>query len=291
MRLDDVVHVWRIPLGGVPPGDPDPECLLDAHERGRADRLGGTRLRRRYVRAHAATRLILGRYLGVAPHQVRWGRGEHGKPQLAGRPEVKVNLTHSADLALLAITTGREVGVDVENLARQDPGAARPVARLAARFYPPAEAARVGAARGLGRDWWYLRFWTRKEACVKAAGGRLVQGLAVHVDIAGGNGLCQPADADLPGPWVVQDVPLGDGNLAAVALTGTTGYRVVLRTWPGSGRLGLDQPLPDGDRHREGAVRRAQLGHDVADQALGTVLGDTEPAPDLPVAQPVGEQG
>jgi 4'-phosphopantetheinyl transferase len=258
MELDDVVHVWRIPLGGVPPGDPDPERLLDPHERRRADRLGDTELRRRYVHAHAATRLILAGYLGLAPMEIRWRRGEHGKPALAGQPLVKVNLTHSADLALLAVTTGRELGVDVEDLARPDPAAALPVTRLAARYYPPEEADRVSSARGPAQDWWYLRYWTRKEACVKAAGGRLVQGLPVPVQedrAAYGHALHCHGEAGLPGPWTVQDIPLGDRNLAAVAVTGTASYRVVVRTWLGSRRFRRDQVLADRDRHRERAVR------------------------------------
>ncbi|MFV2102037.1 4'-phosphopantetheinyl transferase family protein [Micromonospora sp. LOL_024] len=258
MGLDDVVHVWRIPLLGVPPGDPDPERLLDPGERRRADRLGDARLRRRYVHAHGTSRLILGGYLGLPPREVTWCRGQHGKPALAGRPEVKFNLSHSADLALLAITRSRETGVDVENLARQDPGAALPADRLAGRFYPPTEATRVGRARGPALDWWYLRLWTRKEACVKASGGRLVQGLPVRVGAgqpAHGYGLRCSGEAGMPGPWVVRDVSLGDGHVAAVALTGTTEYRVVVRTWLGLRRFGLDQPLPERDRHREGAVR------------------------------------
>ena len=258
MRLDGVVHVWRIPLGRPLAGDPDPAHLLDPHERRRADRLGDARVRRRYVHAHATSRLILGGYLGVPPEGVVWHRGRHGKPALLGRPETKVNLTHSADLALLAVTTGREVGVDVERLARPDPdGTPSPAGRLATRFYPPGAAARVGRARGPAQDWWYLRYWTRKEACVKASGGRLVQGLRVRV--AGsqpyGRGLRCRGGTGLPGPWVVRDLTLGDGHLASVALTGTADYRVVVRTWPGLRRFGLDQPFPQGDRHRERTVR------------------------------------
>ena len=80
----DVVEVWLIRtdlpdsvLAGLLP-------LLDDGERERADALIYPASRRRFIAAHGAFRVILGRRLGVPPASLRWQRGPHGKPELAG---------------------------------------------------------------------------------------------------------------------------------------------------------------------------------------------------------------
>ena len=53
---------------------------------------------------------------------LRFALGPHGKPALAhdgaDEGDLRFNLSHSGDLALVAVTAGREVGVDIER-ARQ----------------------------------------------------------------------------------------------------------------------------------------------------------------------------
>jgi 4'-phosphopantetheinyl transferase len=218
VSLQNVVHVWRIPLDSADPAGLLP--LLDARERRRAAGFVEAAHRRRFVLAHGVTRLILGGYLGVRPGELRWRLGRCGKPELVGAAaRLRVNLSHSADLALLAITEGREVGVDVERV-RDD----LPAAALAARYFTPEDAAPVRAAGGAERAWWFLRLWTRKEACVKASGGRLPHAIALP-------------SAGLAGAWTVRDLPLADGCVGAVALTGGDGYQVLTRAWPGARRF------------------------------------------------------
>lgn len=234
MSLADVVHVWRIPLEG------DPAALLpllDARERRRAARFVEAVHHRRFVRAHGVARLILGAYLDVRPEDVMWRMGDYGKPDLVTPgSRLRANLSHSADLALLAITERREVGVDVEQVRGDLPAGA-----LAARYFPPDEAARVLAASGAERVWWFLRLWTRKEACVKASGGRLPQAFGLPVGparaqpVSGGLGCT--GSGTLAGMWTVRDLPLAGGSVAAVALTGARDYQVLVRTWPGPRRF------------------------------------------------------
>jgi 4'-phosphopantetheinyl transferase len=220
----DVVEVWlvRTDLPGHVLADLLP--LLDDGERERARALAYPDSRRRFIAAHGAFRVILGRRLGVPPASLRWHLGPHGKPELA-MPGPRVSFSHSGDLAAVATAPGRRVGVDIQQLlARLD------VTRMAARFYPPQEAefvaSAVGPARQVAR---FTRLWARKEACVKVAGGRLLPGLeqviprsGVVADGAGGGGL--PGDACL-----VRDVRAPRGYRAAVAAEGTHAYDVIRR--------------------------------------------------------------
>ena len=233
----DTVHVWLIGTDLPEPVLARLAALLDDGERARADALDLSRHRRRFVAAHGATRLVLGELLGVPAGRVRWRRGRHGKPELAHPAGHRVNLSHSGDLAMLAVTGHREVGVDLQRLP-----AGVDATRMAARFYPPDEARWVLAAAGPAERACRFRvLWARKEACGKAAGGRLLQSLALPVQGAGPVAVRDP-DGGLPGAYLVRDLPAPPGFSAAVALEGTAPYRVVRHRWDGP-----SDPDPDPD--------------------------------------------
>jgi 4'-phosphopantetheinyl transferase len=233
----DRVEVWLIPaelpgallarLAG----------LLDATERRRLSEIVQDGERRRFLAAHGAARSILAPQAGVAAADLRWVAGVNGKPRLADVPPgLHVNLSHSGDLCLLAVA-GRPVGVDVQ----QVPSGLDPVG-MAARRYPAEEAAFVAAGADatarLGR---FVALWARKEACVKAAGGKLMQGMGLPV--AGGSPLrVALPGGPLPGPFVVTDLPVPDGYGAAVAVSGDGPYHVLCRAWPTSNCDGASMP-------------------------------------------------
>jgi 4'-phosphopantetheinyl transferase len=221
------VYVWLIRCRLPTPEVAALVRILDAEERLRAAALAAER-RRRFVVAHAATRAIIGEHLGVPPERLRWRRGPHGKPELTGEHTgVRVNLSHSGDLAAVALTARRAIGVDVQELRASDVG------RLAERFFPPAEARFVAAARGpAARTARFTQLWTRKEACVKVAGGRLMQGMLLRVRAPRRGGVLV-RDPALPEPCLVRDVPVPEGFRAAVALAGEEPFRITRWWWRG----------------------------------------------------------
>jgi 4'-phosphopantetheinyl transferase len=153
-----------------------------------------------------ALRRVLGLYLEEAPGEIEIARGAHGKPRLATEPErLGFNLSHSGELALVAVAEGREVGVDVERIK---PG--RDLVALAERALNPAEAATVRAASGDERTRLFHELWTRHEARLKCLG----VGLAAA---------SRPA-----APVAVENLPIDPGYAAAVAVTGAA---VPIRCW------------------------------------------------------------
>jgi 4'-phosphopantetheinyl transferase len=194
--------------------------LLDDGERERARALRDPASRRRFIAAHGAYRVILGRGLGVPPASLRWQRGPHGKPELAG-PGPRVSFSRSGDFAALATAPGRRVGVDIQELLTS-----LDVTRMAARFYPQPEAEYVASGAGHARQVArYTRLWARKEACVKVAGGRLLPGLEPVILRTGVVG----QDGAPPGPCLVRDVRGPRGYRAAVAAEGTSAYDITRR--------------------------------------------------------------
>jgi len=183
--------------------------LLDAREQARAGRLDPVGWRR-FVAAHGAARLLAAPWVGRAPELLRWAYGPHGKPEVDG---VRVSLSHSGDLAAVALTPARAVGVDVQ---RHTPGL--DTGAMAARYFPAEEARLVTGAAV------FATLWARKEACVKATGGRLVPGLALPVaegPVVGGR-------------YHVVDVPVPAGFAGAVAVCGPEPVRATTAWWDGS---------------------------------------------------------
>jgi 4'-phosphopantetheinyl transferase len=92
--------------------------------------------------AERSLRTLLGGRLGLAADDVPLEPRDGGKPHLgpaAGLPDLRFNLSHSGERALIAITEGVEVGVDIERLTPRRPEE-------------------------------YLRDWCRREAYVKGTG-------------------------------------------------------------------------------------------------------------------------
>jgi 4'-phosphopantetheinyl transferase len=170
----------------------------------------------RRASARRALAAILAEYLGgdegSGAAGVELSAGEDGKPRLAAGPErLSFNLSHSGDLALVAIAPGRvEVGVDIERLQSR-----RDLVRLAERWLPAADATAVATAAEAEREAVFYAAWTRHEARVKCTG----TGLA----------------GSPPGPEVVAyQLPIDVGYAAAVATDAVAGVgepRIAIHTW------------------------------------------------------------
>jgi 4'-phosphopantetheinyl transferase len=172
----DVVHVWEAPLDSAMIAADEWRDILSSGERARAERFLRDDARRRFVAAHTALRSILGRYLDVLPRDVPIVTGAHGKPRLdvdSAANDYCFNLAHSGELALVAVTRGCEVGVDVEQL--------RTVGHLqeiAERYFTAAESDAIQDVDELQRIRRFLMTWTAKEAVLKASG----RGLSLPLD-------------------------------------------------------------------------------------------------------------
>jgi 4'-phosphopantetheinyl transferase len=180
------------------------EALLDDVERRRSSRFVRPRDRHRFVHAHAGMRLFLALSLGVEPAIVRYETGAHGKPRLLpGLPPLEFNLSHSEELALLAVSRERPVGVDVEHV-REIPDAMS----IADAHFTADESEGLRSLPPPERRAAFFRYWARKEAVIKAGGEGLERDLdSFEVDGAPGST-----------EWVLQDLPSPAGYAAAGAV-------------------------------------------------------------------------
>ena len=219
------VHVWRVPL--------DDEtrvesywALLDDEERRRATRFVRDVHRRRFIAAHGALRTILAGYLDARPTALAFVNGEHGKPALrdvTGRPPVEFNLSHSDDLALVAVARAHPVGVDLERWSEVEH------LELAERFFSPGER---DALRALAHaphlvEAGFFAAWTRKEAYLKATGQGITRGLH-HFDVALAPGeparlLADRLDDQATARWAMFALDPAPGYSAALVVASPVG--------------------------------------------------------------------
>jgi 4'-phosphopantetheinyl transferase len=163
LHLDaNAVHVWRYCLNEWSADT----AVLSAAEQRRGQRFLREEHRRQFCMARAYLRIILAKYLSLAPAQIQFREGPHGKLYLLDhQPPLQFNLSHSGDLALYAVTLADEVGIDVEWMNPEIE-----ISPLMARFYTPAECQSITEMPPEQQKPAFYQVWTRKEAYLKALG-------------------------------------------------------------------------------------------------------------------------
>lgn len=226
------VDIWRINLAGQSDQIEQCRCLLSPDEVERADRFYFERDRRRFTVARAAMREILGRYAGLAAKDLCFSYGPKGKPELAGGLEesgIKFNLSHSSELALLAVTQGLKVGIDIEwpkpDFATDD---------VAERFFSATEVQTLQSLPAGQRAEAFFSCWTRKEAYIKALG----EGLSVPLEsfaVAFAPGvpaalLHVKVDPKEVERWSMYNIEVSEGYKAALVVEGKN-HRLKQMEW------------------------------------------------------------
>jgi 4'-phosphopantetheinyl transferase len=215
----DRIDIWRVCLDEPPKAEGE-AGILSPDEIARACRFHFEKDRIHFTRCRCALRRILADYLAIAASEIRFEYLISGKPQLAADQNpraLQFNVSHSANIALIAVSSEHRLGVDVEKI-RGDVD----VDALAQRFFSLRERAGLRALPDHLRVPGFFACWTRKEAFLKATGAGLSFPLtdfsvSTHPDRA-------PELEDIRGDteagkqWSLSDLHIIDGYRAAVAL-------------------------------------------------------------------------
>ena len=171
MRLDErEAHIWlafpdRITENGLLQ---DYRDLLSSGEHERLQRLRFERHRRERLIGTALVRTTLSRYADVMARDWVFERNQYGRPELtAGQcePPLQFNLSHTTSLIACAVTLGREIGVDVEDLERP-----RATMAIADHYFASPEVRALQALSGGEQRQRFFEYWTLKESYIKARG-------------------------------------------------------------------------------------------------------------------------
>jgi len=201
-----IVDAWCVPLRSPDVAHERLTAPLLDEERAHAERLRGGG--EAWAAAHGALRWVLAHYVGRPAEALRFVRTPLGKPRLASGGPPHFNLSWREDLALIAVASDREVGVDLER-ERGDTA----IESLARDFLSALEAATIRQAEPARRRAAFFAAWTRHEA------RRKLHGLALE----------DPLPELDPGSLVVvRALTVPAGYAAAIAAEGST-WRVRIR--------------------------------------------------------------
>ena len=217
----DTVELWFVDLNTS-------SAALDAVER-QTPRLAASELKKISASAsvkaaaerrtaYIALRVLIERFWGPDWRTTPYTLTGSGKPTIKGLGG-SFSLAHVDRYALIGLARTGTIGVDLEPDRQPTVSDER---RL--RIENAAIALAQGAALPLPRQMRFLQAWVRLEAVAKADGrgiGRLLTGLGViGADPASGPGFIESYARDVSARFWVQDVQVGEGCLAAIALDG-----------------------------------------------------------------------
>lgn len=161
----DTIYVWSADFTDLLTSYDKLTATLSSDERQRAGSFGHETARKNFELSRGMLRMLLGNSLFINPKDVTFKYGEHGKPALSSATEIEFNLSHSANIAVVALTTHTQIGVDVEKireLSREDLFARKLLSASELEHYEKLES---GQKRS-----WLFQIWVMKEAVGKAAG-------------------------------------------------------------------------------------------------------------------------
>jgi 4'-phosphopantetheinyl transferase len=125
--------------------------------------------RHRYLVTRALVRVVLSRYVAVAPHEWAFAANAYGKPQIANADcsarRIAFNISHTSGLILLGMRSRGVIGVDVENCRAREP----PL-KIADQFFEPKELAELRTLPAAQQHDRFFEYWTLKESYIKARG-------------------------------------------------------------------------------------------------------------------------
>jgi 4'-phosphopantetheinyl transferase len=223
----DEVHVWSRTCPADHVVDSSTWSVLSSDERAAAGRLRDDGDRARRVETRATLRRLLACYAGTDPKCLRFERSRHGKPELAGpsgHSGLRFNVSHSGAEILVAVTSDRDVGVDVERIQPEFAWE-----EVACSLLAPIEITTIRGSPAHRRVTTFFDCWVRKEAYLKGLGTGLSASLHDFVVPLGASGgpvhdvRRTRADAG----WRVHPLDVGPGYAAALAVAGDV--RIVRR--------------------------------------------------------------
>lgn len=202
------VHVWRATLDRSPALTQFFAKSLSVDEQTRADRFHFEHHRQRFITGRGILRSLLGRYLQIAPDQLQFNYSDQGKPSLANQT-LQFNLAHSQGLALIAISLDRPVGVDLEQIR-----AIADLNALTQRFFSFTEHAAICSLPLDQQPKAFFRYWTCKEAYLKATGDGLSKLKGLEISLRSNQSACLANVSQHE--WHLQELAPAEGFVGAI---------------------------------------------------------------------------
>jgi 4'-phosphopantetheinyl transferase len=209
---NDTVHLWEIPLFSINNISLNRLCsYLSIDERKRAEAFRFKEDRVRYQVTRGITRSILGDYLKHPPSKLLFGFSVDKKPflhNLLPSIDIRFNYSHSNAYAIIGLTVGNEIGVDIEKIRFNedlDTMAPMVLSNREMNYYLQLQ----------DKYYFFYQTWVRKEALAKASGVGLDDSI-IKNDVLGPSPLLLTLYGKSASSWRIEDVRCVKGYCAAV---------------------------------------------------------------------------
>jgi 4'-phosphopantetheinyl transferase len=173
---DNQVHVWRANLDLPTVTIEELAAILSSDEIERANRFHFSKDRKRFIAARSILRQLLGNYLQITPDKLEFEYSDRGKPRLSAsmpNSSLQFNVSHSHEYALYGFIYDQAIGVDIEYLREMSDAV-----KIAERFFSPREFKLIASYPKEQQHQVFFKFWTAKEAYLKATGTGLAGSIA-----------------------------------------------------------------------------------------------------------------
>ncbi len=173
-----------------------------------------------FIATRALLRRVLTRYTRLKPEQLLFSRTLQGKPFLTNSPvPLFFNLSHSRNVAALAVTSLGDIGIDIERMRQRD------YLKIVERFFHKDEYEQLLNCNDAEREQLFYHMWTLKEAFFKATGSGISHGLdKVRFHLQDNNITALVADDlhHVKGRWQFHQTLVAPKTLVSIAISTDT---------------------------------------------------------------------
>jgi 4'-phosphopantetheinyl transferase len=165
---DNEIHIWLSYLNLHQARLKHLYPLLSSTEKERSERFNHYKHRKNYIASHGFLHTVLSYYIDIPASEIAFSHGEQGKPSIIDEQNsenIQFNLSHSGNLAILAICKNHQLGVDIEHTDRKADWAG-----IARRFFTANEQQDFFQLNESIQEDAFYKVWTRKEAHMKVTG-------------------------------------------------------------------------------------------------------------------------
>lgn len=226
----EFIDLWKIDLKSEDRNIFMHAQFLTSEEHARAGKYVNGKKSREFIITRSVLRNVIGHVLNENPKYLDISYTRLGMPVLSrqsGSSAIFFNVSHSYDLALIAVTVEDPVGIDIEKMREDVDHEA-----LSKRFFSETEYSDIMQYEGQERLRAFFATWTRKESIVKALGTGIASGLKsfdVTVDPSASPELRATRwDDDVEKHWTLNTI---DADKEYFACLASTGKDKTLRYW------------------------------------------------------------
>ncbi|MFD2726454.1 4'-phosphopantetheinyl transferase family protein [Hyunsoonleella rubra] len=216
---DGNCHVWMVNFNEMKSNISFFSNHLSDDEKLRASKFHFKKDEERFIVFRGVLRFISGKYLNLKPEAVTFKYGEFGKPEFALKADLKFNISHSKDMAVMGFVNNFDIGIDIEFMKSDFH-----VMDIADNYFSKHEIQMLREFPENLQTEGFYRCWTRKEAFIKAKSKGLsfpLDAFSISIDSANEAELYETLwDANEKDLWHISPFETAKNYKAALAIKG-----------------------------------------------------------------------